>query len=250
MTVPLSPPRISKLLRHYFRGLHQIEIAKKAGVSQPAVSSYASRFRDRAERIGLLPAAKEVGLLDEVGGLRSLAVELAKAQLTVDDATKGLHVQKVCADLGVDPEQVAGLVELSNKTGDSDFLKAALKLSKLEKQTANTYEDAISKFEKAESQLPALDKKIAKAKNKLKTLEGHISEAGCEASELHAQISGLKEARRNEQAALDSQLSANMTKLGVKEHEIKEVAELKKLAAKSGADIPTLLEIAREVADA
>ncbi len=54
MTVQLSPHKVSKILRGYFRGLPQTKIAKEAGVDQSSISHYANRFKGMAAEYGLL----------------------------------------------------------------------------------------------------------------------------------------------------------------------------------------------------
>lgn len=86
MTVQLSPHKVSKILRDYFRGLPQTKIAKEAGVDQSSISHYASRFKGTAAEYGLLAAGKEYQVFNEVESLRSLSVELYKSKLTAEEA--------------------------------------------------------------------------------------------------------------------------------------------------------------------
>jgi len=53
----------------------QPAIAKKMGVNQSTVSRYASEFAELADDLGLIKAAEEFGIVNEVNQLRSLAVE-------------------------------------------------------------------------------------------------------------------------------------------------------------------------------
>jgi predicted transcriptional regulator len=84
MTVRLSPHKITKMMRYYFSGLSESEAAAKLGIDQSTVSLYVSRFKNRANEIGLVAAGKEFMVLNEVDSLRSLSVELSKAGLTVE----------------------------------------------------------------------------------------------------------------------------------------------------------------------
>jgi predicted transcriptional regulator len=58
MTVQLSPHKVSKILRGYFRGLHQTKIAEEAGVDQSSISHYADKFKKMTAKYGLLAAGK------------------------------------------------------------------------------------------------------------------------------------------------------------------------------------------------
>ena len=53
MTVRLSPHKVSRIMRYYFTGISQSEIAGKAGVDQSTVSIYSSRFKEVAAQTGL-----------------------------------------------------------------------------------------------------------------------------------------------------------------------------------------------------
>ena len=95
MTVELSPQKVSKILYYFFTGVLQPAIAKKTGVNQSTVSRYASRLKALADEIGLIPAAKEFGIMHEVDSLRSLAVELSNNKLTVEEAKEGSAILKL-----------------------------------------------------------------------------------------------------------------------------------------------------------
>ena len=160
MTVQLSPHKVSKILRGYFRGLPQIKIAKEAGVDQSSISHYASKFKERAAEVGILAAGKEYQVMNEVESLRSLSVELYKSKLTVEEAKQGHNIIKAFLKLGISPEQHLALIKVCQKVDDPGFVKAALKLSQIETQTGMGYHQVISGFEKAQNQLPQLEEKM------------------------------------------------------------------------------------------
>ena len=54
MTVKLSPQKVSTILRYYFAGVSQPNIARKVAVDQSTVSLYSSRFQVRVAETGLL----------------------------------------------------------------------------------------------------------------------------------------------------------------------------------------------------
>jgi len=76
MAVQISPQKAVRIMQFYFKGMPQLAISKKARVNQSTVSRCASRFKAIADEIGVIAAAKEVGIMHEVNGLRSLATEL------------------------------------------------------------------------------------------------------------------------------------------------------------------------------
>ena len=116
MTAKLSPQKVAKILRHYFRSYPQVKIAKKSGGDQSSVSLYATRFKERAEEVGLLAAGKEYGIMEEVEALRSLAVELHKDKLSVDEGKAGMETIKTFTKLGVSPSERMTLVRIALTT--------------------------------------------------------------------------------------------------------------------------------------
>ena len=59
MTVRLSRHKVTGLLRRYFQGMAQTQIAGVVGVNQSSISVYASRFSERSEKMGLAAAGEE-----------------------------------------------------------------------------------------------------------------------------------------------------------------------------------------------
>jgi len=76
MTVRLAPYKVSRILADYLKGLPQPKIAEKNRVNQASVSHYAARLRERVDKIGLLAAGKEFGIVHEVDSL-SMPMSLA-----------------------------------------------------------------------------------------------------------------------------------------------------------------------------
>jgi len=246
MTVQLSPHKVSKILRGYFRGLPQTKIAKEAGVDQSSISHYASRFKEMAAKYGILAAGKEYQVLNEVESLRSLSVELYKSKLTTDEARQGHHIIRAFLKLGIGPEKHFNLVEVCHKVGDPSFIEAALKLSQIEVQTGMDYQQVMSGFETAQNQLPQLEDKITGAKAKLKA----ISDATLKnKQELAGQEEYLKKYQSEvkvKKAQLEKDLSVKMKQLEVEKKEVEEVAALKAELTKKGLNLETVLKVAKE----
>jgi chromosome segregation ATPase len=239
MTVPLSPHKVRKIFRGYFCGLPQIRIAKEAGVDQSSVSHYASDFKEMAAEYGLLAAGEEYQVLDEVASLRSLSVELHKSKLTTEDARKGHNIIKAFLRLGISPEKHLTLVAVCKKIEDPGFAEAALKLSQIEAQSGRKYHQIISDFEKAQKELPQIEKRVIEATAKLKSINDAIFKSK---QELDSQEKHLKK-YRNEVKVEVARLAK---KLEVEKEEVKEVAQLKQSLAKEGLDIATLIKLAKE----
>jgi predicted transcriptional regulator len=92
MTAKLSPYKLSKMMSLYFQGYSQTYIANKLKIDQSTVSLHISKFESLAEEHGLQAAAEEYGVMDQVQALHSLAAELKKAKLTVEEAKAGLKM--------------------------------------------------------------------------------------------------------------------------------------------------------------
>lgn len=246
MTIRLSQQKVAKIMRCYFSGMPQPEIAEKAGVDQSTISLYASRFRDMAEEIGLLPAGKEFGVFNEVNSLRSLSVELSKADLTVQEAKQGLNIMKAFLKLGVKPEQHTLLVRVCKGVSDPGFIQAAIKLSKIEAENHMSYEEAVSKLESAIASLPLAQKELEEVKFKLKTVNNSLALNSQKLKDLEAHVAQSDNEAKTKVAKTEQELTQKMRQLKVKQSEVEEVARLKAELARQGLDIPTLIKLAKE----
>lgn len=246
MTVQLSPHKISKILRGYFRGLPQTKIAKGAAVDQGSVSHYASKFKTRAAVVGILAAGKEFGVFNEVDELRSLSVELYQSGLTAAEARNGVNIVKAFLKLGISLEQHTLLIKVCQEVGDPGFIHAAVKLSKIEQSSHLSYEEAVSKFEKITSQLPAMEKQLETTQAELKSASTALAEKKQELTAKGAELIVLQQQAKAKEKELKQQVNIKMKKLGVQNKEIDEVADLKKELAKDGLDIATLIKLAKE----
>ncbi len=246
MTVQLSPHKVSKILRGYFRGLPQTKIAKEAGVDQSSISHYATRFKEMVAKYGLSATGKEYQVLNEVESLRSLSVELYKSKLTMEEARQGHNIIKAFLKLGINPEKHLDLIEICQKVANSGFTEAALKLSQIEDQTSMSYHQAMSSFEKALNQPPQLEEKITEAKTELKA----ISDATLKnKQELASQKEHLKKYQNEVKVKvvqLEKELLTKMKQLEVEKKEVEEVAALKAELAKKGLNLKTVLKLAKE----
>ena len=246
MTVRLSPQKVSKILRNYFSGMSQCEIAKKAVVDQSTVSIYSSRLKQGAVEIGLLAAGKEFGVFSEINALRSLSVELSKCNLTVEEANQGLKIMKAFVELGIEPEQHTTLVKLCKEVDDPGFIHAALRLNRIETEGNMSYEEVVSGFEKVSSELPSTENKLRTIQTKFKSLSDLIAERNQELTNLEARLAQLQKDAKAKLAKLEQEFENKKKELNVRSEEVKEVAKLKVELGKQGLDIPTLVRLAKE----
>ena len=246
MTVQLSPHKVSKILRGYFRGLPQTKIAKEAGVDQSSVSHYATRFKEMAAKCGLPAAGKEYQVINEVESLRSLSVELYKSKLTMEEARQGHNIIKTFLKMGINPEKHLNLIEVCKKVEDPGFIEAALKLSQIEIQAGMGYHQITSGFDKAQKQLPQLEKKIAEADAELKSLNDGILKNKQELAGREEYLKKYQNEVKAKEAKLEKELMAKMKQMEVEKKEVKEVAALKAELTKKGLNLQTILKLAKE----
>ena len=246
MTVQLSPHKVSKILRGYFRGLSQTKIAKEAEVDQSSISHYATRFKEVAAKYGLPTAGKEYQVLNEVESLRSLSVELYKSKLTMEEARQGHNIIKAFLKLGINPEKHLNLIEVCKKVEDPGFTEAALKLSQIETQIGMSYQQITSVFEKAQKQLPQLEEKIAEAKTELKSISDGVLKNKQELVGREEYLKKYQDEVKAKVAQLEQEFGIKMKKLNVQDKEVEAVAKLKTELGKQGLDLPTLLKLAKE----
>jgi len=250
MAVQISPQKATRIMQSYFKGVPQLTISKKTSVNQSTVSRCASRFKAMADEIGVIAAAKEVGIMHEVDGLRSLATELFQNKLTVDDAKEGLHIIKLFSQLGVDPDEHEALIAVCKKVKEDSFIKSALELSKAETATGVTYGVLLSSYEVLFSQVNFLEEKQTKLEAQEEGLSHLIAEKKAEVAKLKKKVSQHKKQTKAQISQLDSALRQKMLESGVATKEIEQVAKLKSELKKMGLDLPTLIELAEEVKNA
>ena len=247
MTVKLSPQKVAKILRYYFSGLPQIKIAKKSGVDQSSISIYATRFKERVSEVGIIAAGKEYGLMEEVSALRSLSVELHKAKLTMDEAKEGTKIIKAFIKLGISPAEHMVLVKACKEVNDPGFIKAALKLVKIESDSNISYEEVVSGFQNMTSQLPVLAKQIENRNAELNSINSNLANKKQEMASLKERLEKLKKSTEDTVIQTKQEISTKMEDAKVTEKEIEEIAKLNADLNKKGLDISTLVKLAKEV---
>jgi uncharacterized protein YgiM (DUF1202 family) len=246
MTVRLSPHKISRILKYYFKGLPQPTIAGKVGVDQSTVSLYSSRFKELAAEIGLLDAGKEFKLYEEVSELRSLSVELMKANLTAEDARQGTKIIEAFRKLGVEPDQHVELIRIINRVRDQGFIEAAIKLARIEADGKMSYQETVSEFERISSELPVVKEELEEIKVERTSLKNILEQSKKEIARRRSELAQLEEEFTTKKAKLKRELETDMKRLSVKQQEINEVAKLKSKLAEMGLNIPALIKIAEE----
>ena len=249
MTVQLSPHKVSKILRGYFRGLPQTKIAKEAGVDQSSISHYASRFKEIAVKYGLPAAGKEFNVFEEVSELRSLSVELLKVNLTAEDAREGVKIIRAFNKLGIRSDQHIKLVQICKKVDDEGFINTVLRFGEIEDNSDKSYDEIVSNFESIASQLPLSEKKLMALKTEIGSLNNTLTKKKSELAGIQSQLVQLREEAIAEKTKLQRALEAEMKRFEMKEQEVKEATKLKSELAKRGLNLSTLIKVAEEFPD-
>jgi predicted transcriptional regulator len=146
MTEKLSPHKLSKMMQLRFEGYSQPDIAKKLNIDQSTVSLHIGKFKSLVEQMGLEAAAEEYGVMDEVEALHSLASELKKAKLTVEEAKAGLKMRNQLQHFGVKEEDYNYFIQACTKMKDEGYIADAVKLSKLENTTGLTHTQLLAQY--------------------------------------------------------------------------------------------------------
>lgn len=246
MTLSLSRQKIKKLLKLCFAGRPQPVIAERLDVTQATVSHYLARFNELAEEIGLPKAAGEYDIMSEVQELRSLAVELANANLTTVDARYGANIIKKFNALGIPPESHDALVEACKHADDPAFPQAVVELSLLEKKTGMTYQQVVTHYQQVEKELPKVESSL---ENKKKL----HAETSVQLTHLQNDLNSAKDVQQQYEAEakkkmeqLDKEVADKMKEAKLKKDEVEMAKQLKATIAKHGFDLQTILKLAKE----
>jgi len=239
MTVMLPEHKISSILRDYFAGINQVEIAARNAVDQSTVSNYTQRFKQRASDIGLAAAGKEFEVMNEIDSLRSLAVEIKKTNLTIEGAKQGLHFSGLFKKLGVGPNEYPDMISLCRRAKDQGFVDAALRLRRLEENAGAPYEMVVSHFEELMPKIQSLEQNKERLKDEIGQLTS--SEAATK-----LRLSQMQAMEEKERARQEAALEDVMVRSRVCIREIEEVGRLKRDLAAAGLDLPTITKLANE----
>jgi predicted transcriptional regulator len=175
MTQKLSPHKVSKMMTLYFDGYSQTNIASKLKIDQSTVSMYVSKFKSISEQHGIKAAGEEFGIMDQVETLHSLAAELKKAKLTVEEAGVGFKMVQSLQKLGISQKEYKGILQACTKMKSEGFLNSAVKLNKLEHDTGMTYEEIVTKATSTHQELKHTQQDLLGVVGKLKATKEELA---------------------------------------------------------------------------
>ena len=246
MTVRLSDHKVSLLLRYIFHGQPQQAVARKVGADQSTVSLWYSRFKLRTAEIGLSEAGREYGIMHEVDSLRSLAVELAKNQLSVQDARQGVAIVRAFFALNVPAAQHKDLIRVCKKVAEPGFVPAALELCQLETKAAVSYKQILGEFKDMCSEIQRLKSEVAEQSSHLSALKSEVAAGKAELASLDAHLAQHGKEVSEQEKKLEEELSKKMEGAKVKAQEVETLSKLRVELSKHGLDLETLVSLAKE----
>ena len=176
MTQKLSPHKVSKMMALFFDGYSQTDIANKLKIDQSTVSLYVSKFKYISEQQGINAAGEEFGIMDQVEALHSLAAELKKAKLTVEEAGVGFKMVQSLQKLGISQEGYKGVLQACTKMKSEGFLNSAVELNKLEHSTGMTYQEIAVKAASTYQELKQTQQDLLAMAGKLKAAKEELAD--------------------------------------------------------------------------
>jgi len=216
---PISPQKRCEIIRLWLvEHLTYEEIRERTGVSMGIISETVSEFKKKAREMSLEEAARIFGVKDEVSALLDLSKDLKEAGITVSEAKRGACLLAKLDEMNVKIDDVESWINLCREISQpnfpaNEFVEAAIKLSKLERETGLDYKHLISEYEW----------KLGKLKQAQVTIETLKEEINA----LEKEVKGLEE-KRSLKDKLEKRIIEARSELNAYETSIKELESRKK----------------------
>ncbi|MFB0556664.1 MAG: hypothetical protein ACETVW_02275 [Dehalococcoidia bacterium] len=175
MTQKLSPNKVSKMMALFFEGYSQTDIANKLKIDQSTVSVYVGKFKSISEQQDMQAAGEEFGIMNQVEALHSLAAELKKAKLAVEEAGVGLKMVQSLEKLGIKQEDYRGVLQACTKMKSEGFIKSAVKLTKLEHSTGMTHGELLDQYATTHEKLKKEQQELETTTSKLNAVKEELA---------------------------------------------------------------------------
>jgi len=245
MTQKISPNKISKMMALYFEGYSQSAIANKLNVDQSTVSLHVSKFKSSVDQQGIKAAGKEFDIMNTVDELHSLAAELKKSKITVEEAKVGFKMERLFQKLGVKAEDYQDVIQTAIKLKTEGFLESAVELNKLEESTGMTHEEIVvqsantcQQLKSDQQDLEIVTGALNAAKEDLVAIENqkHLASQDLQA---YMQQIGVDMNR----LALVEELASTLKKAGVSNETLKDYIQKQQLLNEAGISIDIFVSI-------
>ncbi len=204
-----------KILHYYFAGMPQLTIAQKCLVNQSTVSRCAEKFEEEDSAKGIMAAAEEYQVMNEVSALRSLATDLYKSKTSIEEAKSGVKMVILFNSLGVPPEEFKVLAKMFKKLKDPDFAKVGMKIIKLEEAIGKEYPEIVSEFEQLGEEITASQEKIANLQEKQDKEEKALEALELDRNEKEEEIAEFLEEAGKKKAAADAEVKEKLDQAGL-----------------------------------
>lgn len=157
---PLSKHRKTRILRRLFNGDTYGQAAETEGVSKSTIKKVFDEFVDRAAGSSLDEAAEEYNIVNEIELLREIGVEARRANVSIPELLAAVRLLALMRKLNLSPVELQEHLEMYGKHRHEfgDFVQAAMKLSRLEKETGKTFKAIIIQYQKTASRVRRLRK--------------------------------------------------------------------------------------------
>lgn len=245
MTQKISPYKKSKMMALYFEGYSQSAIANKLNLDQSTVSLHVSMFKSLVDQQGIKAAGEEFDIMNTVEALHSLAAELKKSKITVEEAKVGLKMVSTFQKLGVKAEDYQDVIEAATKLKTEGFLESAVKLNKLEESTGMTHEEIVvqsantyQQLKNDQQDLQIVTGALNAAKEDLVAIENQ-KQLASQDLQAHMQQIGVDMNR----LSLVEELAATLKKAGVSNDNLKDYIQRQQLLNEAGISIDIFVSI-------
>jgi len=249
MPQKLSPYKVSKMMALYFDGYSQSQIASKLKINQATVSIHVSKFKSLLDQQGIKDAGEEFGIMDQVEALHSLAAELKKANLTVEEAKVGLKMESLLQQLRIKQEDYKDLIQACTKMKTEGFINSAVKLNKLEQSTGMTHEEIVAQAASTYEKLKNAQQDLNTVTDKLNTTKGELVSIEKQKGIAHQDLGKIMQQIGVDMSRLKQveDLALALKKGGVSNQVLQDYIQRQKLLNEAGIGIETFVSILEKV---
>jgi len=201
-----------KVVKLFLTGLSYDEIAQQSGVAKGSVVNIVNEFRE-----GGLPLPP--GMTEYIDQLRSLVVDMLKANTTVSALKNYVNLNTKLQDMGVSGEQLEQWLDIcqniaSKEVSSNQFVQSALELALFTSGSGLSYADVVADYNAKLDASKQLDEDIGQKKEELDQLRARIKEekkqAGDTLKSLNEAIATAQETYQEQKKGIDAQFNQYM----------------------------------------
>lgn len=176
MPLRISLQNRRRIVRLYLEGYPQVKITDSIGVAQSTVSNEIRRFINIAESSSLGEATKMYDVDELVEELRALSVDLRKLRKSPKECLEAAKDMRSILEAGLEPSNVKDFLRLCKKLQAEsslprEYLQYAVRLSKLEDETARGYVQILKDFEETAKGLKEVEAQMITLRSDIKVLK-------------------------------------------------------------------------------